>query len=217
MTNSDLPMKIKIFSYFCSYLMLLSGLFLVFPNYLQAGQMPVKTYTSADGLGSSFVSSMSRDSRGFMWFATRDGLSRFDGREFTTYQIGKNNDAPGVEELYESENGVYWITTTGGTFRFDSNVAGDAKIINDAEKKILDAQFVTGGRGVIYKDKAGQIWMGGNSPSLVKESNGAFSFDEIALNYPNAEWRKHPIVNFFETCGRKFMDGDGLRFDSPSC
>lgn len=188
-------MRIKIFI----YVVFMSGLLLVTPKCLRAGNLPLKLYTSADGLGSSFVNSMSRDSRGFVWFATRDGLSRFDGRDFITYKIGKNADAPGIEQLYESDKGVYWITTTGGTFRFDSNAPGDRKIISDADKKILDAQFVTGGRDAIYKDKKGNVWMGGNAPSLVKEANGAFSFEKTALNYPNAEWGKYPIVNFFET------------------
>ena len=122
-------MRIKIFI----YVVFMSGLLLVTPKYLRAGNLPLKLYTSADGLGSSFVNSMSRDSRGFVWFATRDGLSRFDGRDFITYKIGKNADAPGIEQLYESDKGVYWITTTGGTFRFDSNAPGDRKIISDAD------------------------------------------------------------------------------------
>ena len=210
-------MKIKFFILF----VFLSGLLAVLPNCLRAGNLPLKIYTSADGLGSSFVNAMSRDARGFMWFATRDGLSRFDGREFKTYQIGGNGDgAPGIEQLYEIETGVYWITTTGGTFRFDSNHAGDAEITGDAEKKILDAQLITNDRGAIYKDKKGQIWMGGDAPLLVRESNGAFSFDEVALNYPNAEWRKYQIFDFFETAAdeslwmvthygliRRFADG----------
>ena len=209
-------MTIKIFIYF----IFLSGWLAVFPNCLRAGNLPVKLYTSADGLGSSFVNSMSRDSRGFLWFATRDGLSRFDGREFKTYKVGKNSDAaPGIEQLYESETGVYWITTTSGTFRFDSNAAGDREIISDAEKNTLDAQFITDARSAIYKDKKGQIWMGGTVPSRVKQSNGAFSFEEVALDYPNAEWRKHQISSFFETADeslwmvtqygliRRFADG----------
>jgi PAS domain S-box-containing protein len=184
-----LPIKIKTLKYFT----LVTGLLAVLPIFLHAGNLPIKIYTSGDGLGSSFVNSISRDSRGFMWFATRDGLSRFDGLEFTTYKIGKSGDAPGIEQIYESESGVYWITTTGGTFRFDSNHAGNA------EKNILDAQLVTNERSAVYKDKKGNIWMGGNAPLLIRESNGSFSFDEVAINYPNAEWRKYQILNFFET------------------
>ncbi|HKG59454.1 MAG TPA: two-component regulator propeller domain-containing protein, partial [Pyrinomonadaceae bacterium] len=54
-----------------------------------AKTLPVRVFTAADGLGSSFINDLMRDSRGFLWFATRDGLSRFDGIRFVTYQVGK--------------------------------------------------------------------------------------------------------------------------------
>ena len=62
-----------------------------------AERLPIKIYTSADGLGSSFVDYLMRDSRGFMWFCTRDGLSRFDGARFITYQIGDTNSPPAFD------------------------------------------------------------------------------------------------------------------------
>ena len=62
-------------------------------------RLPLRVYTSADGLGSSFVDSLMRDSRGFMWFCTRDWLSRFDGARFITYRIGDKNSPPGIETL----------------------------------------------------------------------------------------------------------------------
>ena len=37
-----------------------------------------------DGLGSSAVNWILRDSQGFLWFATRDGLSRFDGQKLAS-------------------------------------------------------------------------------------------------------------------------------------
>ena len=82
--------------------------------------LPVKIYTSADGLGSSFIDYLMGDSRGFMWFSTRDGLSRFDGSRFVTYQISADESSPpGIENLYEARDGTYWITSTGGTLHFD--------------------------------------------------------------------------------------------------
>lgn len=59
-----------------------------------AERLPIRIYTSTDGLGSSFVAYLMRDSRGFMWFCTRDGLSRFDGSRFVTYQIGDKASTP---------------------------------------------------------------------------------------------------------------------------
>jgi len=47
--------------------------------------LPMRTYTASDGLGSSFVTHISQDSAGYLWFSTRDGLSRYNGYEFTTY------------------------------------------------------------------------------------------------------------------------------------
>jgi len=66
-----------------------------------AEQLPVSSYTSADGLGSSFVNALMRDSRGFLWVCTRDGLSRFDGSRFVTYQVGDKNAAPGIEQHHQ--------------------------------------------------------------------------------------------------------------------
>lgn len=39
-----------------------------------------------DGLSQNSVVSIAQDSTGFMWFATQDGLNRFDGTNFMTYQ-----------------------------------------------------------------------------------------------------------------------------------
>ena len=38
--------------------------------------------TSEDGLSNNRVLSVIRDSKGFMWFGTLDGLNRYDGYEF---------------------------------------------------------------------------------------------------------------------------------------
>jgi hypothetical protein len=51
-------------------------------------RLPIRVFTTAGGLGSSFVDGVFRDSRGFLWFSTRDGLSRFDGSRFITFQDG---------------------------------------------------------------------------------------------------------------------------------
>jgi ligand-binding sensor domain-containing protein len=49
-----------------------------------AERLRIKIYTSADGLGSSASFNLVRDSRGFIWLGSRDGLVRFDGHRFIT-------------------------------------------------------------------------------------------------------------------------------------
>ena len=44
--------------------------------------------TTNDGLSDNRINSILQDRRGFMWFATEDGLNRYDGNTFVVY---KNN------------------------------------------------------------------------------------------------------------------------------
>src|ERR1035441_2092287 len=49
---------------------------------LPGAQLPLRHYSTADGLANNAVFSIASDSRGFLWFATAEGLSRFDGYGF---------------------------------------------------------------------------------------------------------------------------------------
>ena len=99
--------------------MLLLGLLLSTPAIGSAEQLPVRTYTTADGLPRDFVIRIVRDSHGFLWFCTGDGLSRFNGYEFTTYGVEHGLSNPRVNDLIETRSGVYWVATEGGVSRFN--------------------------------------------------------------------------------------------------
>jgi ligand-binding sensor domain-containing protein len=43
-----------------------------------AEQLPIRVYTVTDGLAHNHINRIRQDSRGFLWFATDGGLSRFD-------------------------------------------------------------------------------------------------------------------------------------------
>jgi len=52
---------------------------------LGAERLPIKIFTTTDGLAHNDVNRIVRDSRGFLWFCTAGGLSRFDGDAFTNF------------------------------------------------------------------------------------------------------------------------------------
>jgi hypothetical protein len=153
------------------------------PLNVGAERLPVKIYTSADGLGSSFIDFLMRDSRGFMWFCTRDGLSRFDGSRFVTYRVGDKNAPPGIESLYQTRDGAYWITTTAGLYRFRPDAVSQ---VNDAigDRPFLNAEFVATGRGPLLEDRNGTLWYGSNDLYTVSELNGKFTFAPGPFEYP---------------------------------
>src|SRR6185312_13553429 len=88
------------------------------------GDLRFAHLTTNDGLSQASVEAILQDRRGFMWFATRNGLDRYDGNTFVTYKHDPND--PGslsgnwVRDLLEDDQGYLWVATHfGGVNRFD--------------------------------------------------------------------------------------------------
>jgi ligand-binding sensor domain-containing protein/signal transduction histidine kinase len=98
---------------------LVAGLLLAPAVAIRAEHLPIKTYTIADGLAHDLINGIRRDSHGYLWFCTREGLSRFDGYTFTNY--GRTQGLPGhaVNDLLETREGVYFVATDAGVYRFN--------------------------------------------------------------------------------------------------
>jgi ligand-binding sensor domain-containing protein/two-component sensor histidine kinase len=141
---------------------------------VQADRLPIKTYTAGDGLASDSVNRIVRDSRGFLWFCTSEGLSRFDGYKFTNYGVDQGLPDRQVNDLLETRGGVYWVATSGGLCRFNPNPAG---LSADKRASYLEPKFITFRLGensatdherykrsdAVYKlseDPSGAIWCG---------------------------------------------------------
>lgn len=84
-----------------------------------AERLPLKSYTTADGLAHDTVVRIVRDSRGFLWFCTEGGLSRFDGTAFISFGVDQGFPLASVYDLLETRSGEYWVATTAGLVRFD--------------------------------------------------------------------------------------------------
>jgi ligand-binding sensor domain-containing protein/two-component sensor histidine kinase len=86
---------------------------------LRAEHLPIKSYSSADGLPHDEVERIVPDSRGFLWFCTRAGLSRFDGYTFVNFGSDQGLPEGRVNDLLETRTHEYWVATDGGLVRFD--------------------------------------------------------------------------------------------------
>ena len=78
-----------------------------------------------DGLSQSTVFSIAQDKLGNMWFATYDGVNKYDGYAFTVYQHDENdpnsiaNDIARIV-MTDSKRRV-WIGTRDGLSYYDEN------------------------------------------------------------------------------------------------
>jgi signal transduction histidine kinase/ligand-binding sensor domain-containing protein len=178
-------------------ILIFAGFLLTLARGAQAERLPCKIYTSADGLGSSFVNYVMRDSLGFMWFCTRDGLSRFDGARFITYRLGDQNSPPSIEGITETRNGSYWITTANGLYRFkrDSISQPDA---TTGSRPTLNAEFIGNYRGSFLEDRQGNLWYGGDALYRLEEQEGKILFQEVELNLPGLPRRAFGIGGMSE-------------------
>jgi ligand-binding sensor domain-containing protein/signal transduction histidine kinase len=81
---------------------------------LRAEHLPVKLYTTADGLARNRVQNIMSDSRGFIWISTAEGLSLFDGYRFVNYGTRNGLASPGINDVLEARDGTYWVATDEG-------------------------------------------------------------------------------------------------------
>ena len=161
--------------------MLASLLTLTCTSRTHAERLPIKTYTTADGLPRDHINHIVQDSKGFMWFCTTEGLSRFDGYNFTNYGTEQGLAGRQVNDFLETRNGTYWAATDKGLCRFNPdplplNARGNGR---DSSQRFVayypgeeaSARFIE----VIYEDHAGTIWCGTEA--------GLFRLDEV-----NGQW-----------------------------
>lgn len=88
-----------------------------FIGYAQNSQMNFKAITINEGLSQNSVVDITQDSLGFMWFATHDGLNRYDGSGFKIFPKSfdhiTNPDNSRLGKLFVFKNEL-WMITKGG-------------------------------------------------------------------------------------------------------
>jgi len=98
-----------------------------------AERLPFRRYDVGDGLAHGRVSQIYQDRKGYLWFATWEGLSRFDGERFVNY--GPKDGLPYllINSVTEDAQGRLWVAThSGGIARFLDDPRERAGVGSDA-------------------------------------------------------------------------------------
>jgi ligand-binding sensor domain-containing protein/signal transduction histidine kinase len=117
--------------------------------------------TSNDGLSQGYVTAILQDRRGFMWFATRDGLNRYDGNSFAVYKNNPNDpdslSSNFLQDLVEDDHGYLWIATNTGLNKFDPGTERFTRYLHDVKNPTgIGSAYVTS----IARDERGYLWLG---------------------------------------------------------
>ena len=163
----------------------------------RAERLPLKAFTTDDGLAHNDVRRIVRDSRGFLWFCTAEGLSRFDGYTFRNFGPEHGLPDASINDLIETPDGQFWIATGGGLVRFDPRGTPGSRVVSVNDTRASRPMFAIVPQGadprasaatVVRQGRNGTIWVG-TPEGLFKlvTGDGRLSMEAIEIGLPSAD------------------------------
>ncbi len=166
------------------------------------GQKPYlqfEHYTSAQGLSQNSVYEIIQDKKGFMWFATQDGLNRFDGYTFKVFRNTNHLRSTASNYIYsmaEDKYGRIWIGTTTGLaiFHPQNRTYSDIDVTRNTEiNKVLRATD-------------GSMWVAINKMGVFH-----FSVDGRPIAHYNKELVSPEITTLYEDDKQRIWAGSAYQ------
>ncbi len=162
------------------FLYLLIVQFLCFPIWAQ-NQLVNTDFNNlnvSNGLSQNIVETIYQGSDGFLWLGTQDGLNRFDGQNFISYQY-RIDDSTSISNNYvknivEDKNGNLWIGTYGGGLnKYDKRSTFQHFLYDPEDKNSINDN-------VVYK-----IFQLSDSIYWIGTKNGLNKFNITTENFTN--------------------------------
>lgn len=126
--------------------------------YIYSQPISFSYYTIDQGLSQNMVDCIMKDSRGFIWIGTWNGLNRFDGYDFVIYKENPNDSISihdnEIHTLCEDRYGNIWIGGRKGLGVYHFENDRFSKIEMD-KAPLLDTII-----NVVLSDRNGNIWVG---------------------------------------------------------
>ena len=122
-----------------------------------------RKYDVRSGLSNNSVKSIVQDRNGYIWLATKDGLNRFNSKEFEAFCSSSSGHGLNIDGIcmHLSRNAI-WIGSTEGLYLFDA-VRDSAYAVDPGGRHIQNCNC-------ICYDKDSCLWIGSN--------NGLYRFNE---------------------------------------
>ncbi|MBU3822950.1 response regulator [Flavobacteriaceae bacterium XHP0103] len=181
-------------------------LFLYFFPYLVYSQISEKQFafgslTIKEGLSQNSVISMAQDSIGYMWFATQDGLNRYDGKNFKVFNKQfEDITRPTFSKLgkvyIDKENSI-WIVSNSGVLEKLDSTANSFKTISSLKNV-----------STIYQDQNLNYYIGTYNSGLFKID--AKTKDTLQV-FPSSELST-TVYDFFEQKDEIYIAASGAVF-----
>ena len=130
----------------------------------------MRHYDISDGISDNSVRSIIQDKSGYIWLGTKDGISRFDGRSFTSFG-GYPRTSDGyllnaIRVYPHSDGNRIWVGAVDGLYLFDNHSEEFTHLSNRTESGRMINSLVN---DLCYDDR-GILW--------IASASGLFCYDE---------------------------------------
>ncbi|WIL20006.1 sensor histidine kinase [Geothrix sp.] len=181
----------------------MAALTLMVSSALSGQRLPIKSFSASDGLPGGGINRIVRDSHGFLWFCSTEGIARFDGHDFVRFGADAGWPAHAVNDFLQARDGSCWIATSQGLFRLDMAVPGGPP--TGGGRRVVPVSSRNLSVTCLFEDRTGVLWCGTHAGLFrVDRSPGPGSLRSINLGFPE-KTTDDPIVTAL--AGK---DGGGL-------
>jgi len=164
--------------------------FLINGRVLAQPSCKIENFSTEQGLPHDAINHIIRDKEGFLWLATWNGISRYDGEEFVSYRSlpGDNSELKNgrINYMVEDNRNRFWLVAADDqVYRFDKateRFLNVSRLINARVKKNVHFQTIQ-----VLKD--GSVW-------LISEADGIFCLRNPESAKMKFSWYDTDKVNF---------------------
>lgn len=171
-----------------SFILLLTHTPLATGFICQNDSLRIKHFSLEDGLSQVSINALLKDSEGFVWVGTQDGLNRFDGNRFEQFKSREKDSTsiPGnyINTLGQDSEGNVWVGTQGNGLCWYDKETGifhryQLQNAGDKNESISDILFATDGVAWIASKVSGLH-------KLNPSSSGYIHAQQLDIHSPNA-------------------------------
>jgi signal transduction histidine kinase/ligand-binding sensor domain-containing protein len=174
--NADLGERVRLISRIAAALAIV-----LTAGAVAARELPLRVFTTADGLNDNRVKRILSDSRGLLWVSTNSGINRFDGTHFESFGLSDGLPHPIINDLIETSGGDFWLASNGaGVVRL--RASGPRRY----EAFRVSAEPTSNRVNRLHRRSDGTIWVGtdGGLFRLTTGADGQATFTQVALSLP---------------------------------
>ncbi len=153
-----------------------------FPHAQAQGRIEFTNIDAEQGISQVTIFDIEQDHDGFMWFATQDGLNRYDGYEFKVFRNIKNDPSSlsdnFIYDLFVDSNNNLWVATRNGLNLYNREQQTFRRFMHNAE----DPKSISGNNvKKVIEDSQGNLWVATAFSGLNRLNIKTYEFESNKL------------------------------------